>query len=90
MRLDAFSIRYCYEHGMSLPGNVSLTVGKIVLQGLVWNARQRPGLDPSPWRPFCDIIDDTSDKLKIPENAILFLISRLGEEIRLNVLDNSM
>ncbi|GBM08824.1 hypothetical protein AVEN_57387-1 [Araneus ventricosus] len=33
---------------------------------------------------------DFGDKSKIPENAILFSISLLGEEIRLNVLDDSM
>ncbi|GBM68995.1 hypothetical protein AVEN_183250-1 [Araneus ventricosus] len=33
---------------------------------------------------------DLGDKSKIPENAILSSISLLGEEIRLNVRDDSM
>nr|GBN85027.1 hypothetical protein AVEN_83343-1 [Araneus ventricosus] len=52
-------------------------VGKRILQGLVYNDRQRP--DPG------DKFGDLGDKSKIPENAILFSISLLGEEIRFNI-----
>ncbi|GBM10905.1 hypothetical protein AVEN_42152-1 [Araneus ventricosus] len=39
---------------------------------------------------FGDKFGDFGFKSKIPKNAILFLISLLEEDIRLNVLDNSM
>ncbi|GBM62086.1 hypothetical protein AVEN_221772-1 [Araneus ventricosus] len=58
---------------MSLSYLANLMVGKRVLQGYVWNDRKRPGLDPCLWR--------VGDKSKIPENAIIFSISLLGEEI---------
>ncbi|GBM89605.1 hypothetical protein AVEN_211906-1 [Araneus ventricosus] len=39
---------------------------------------------------FGDKFGDLEDNSKIPENAILFSISLLGEELRLNVRDYSM
>ncbi|GBM99115.1 hypothetical protein AVEN_60461-1 [Araneus ventricosus] len=52
-------------------------VGKRVLQGLVWNDEQLPGLDHDLGDEFCDF----GDKSKIPET--IFSISLLGDEIRI-------
>ncbi|GBL68414.1 hypothetical protein AVEN_229650-1 [Araneus ventricosus] len=42
---------YCYEHGMSLPGNVSLMVGKRVLRGYV-SGIQKVQLEDPDIRPI--------------------------------------
>ncbi|CAL1269047.1 unnamed protein product [Larinioides sclopetarius] len=61
---------HCYEHGMLLSGIVILSVGKRVLQGLIWNDRQSPDLHPWPWRYTVSF----SDKTKILENSVTFSI----------------
>ncbi|GBO23218.1 hypothetical protein AVEN_99004-1 [Araneus ventricosus] len=39
---------YCYEHGKSLPSNVSLMGGKRVLQRYVLECRENGVIDPRP------------------------------------------
>ncbi|GBM71415.1 hypothetical protein AVEN_208127-1 [Araneus ventricosus] len=56
------------EHGRSLPSNVSLMVGKRVLQGYVWECRGNGAIDT-----------DTGDKTKVLKSTGIFLISLLGD-----------
>ncbi|GBN40128.1 hypothetical protein AVEN_244682-1, partial [Araneus ventricosus] len=65
-------VQYCYEHGISLPSNVSLMVGKIVLQGYVWECRGNGVIDP-----------DHGDEMWDLKSTGIFLISLLGARIRI-------
>ncbi|GBM07803.1 hypothetical protein AVEN_33091-1 [Araneus ventricosus] len=41
---------YCCELGMSLPSNVSLIIGKRVLQECVWEYKGNGSINSRPWR----------------------------------------
>ncbi|GBN96505.1 hypothetical protein AVEN_64507-1 [Araneus ventricosus] len=60
-------------HGKSLPNNVSLTVGKGILQGYVWECR----------RNGSDLVDKLADEMWDLKSTGIFLISPLGTEIRI-------
>ncbi|GBM00061.1 hypothetical protein AVEN_214128-1 [Araneus ventricosus] len=71
--------RYCYEHGMSLPSNVGLIVGKRVLQGYVWECWGNGAIDPDLDNHFGDFGDEMWDL----KSAEIFLISLLETENRI-------
>ncbi|GBO10716.1 hypothetical protein AVEN_32885-1 [Araneus ventricosus] len=74
-----FTGKYCYEHGMSLPSNVSLMVGKRVLQGYVWKVRGNGAIDPDLGDKFADFGGEVWDL----KSTGIFLISLLGTEIHM-------
>ncbi|GBN70619.1 hypothetical protein AVEN_140737-1 [Araneus ventricosus] len=69
---DISGLRHCYEHGKSLPSNVSLMVGKEVLQGYVWEYPRNGAIDPL---TLAIIFGDEMWDLR---STGIFLISRLG------------
>ncbi|GBM16389.1 hypothetical protein AVEN_129713-1 [Araneus ventricosus] len=67
---------YCYEHGMSLPGNNSLMVGKRHLHRFL--------LTIEGGNPMIPDLGDFGDKTKILKNARIFEISFIGAEIQIS------
>ncbi|GBO09909.1 hypothetical protein AVEN_1636-1 [Araneus ventricosus] len=78
-----FTSEYCYEHGKSLRSNVSLMVGKRVLQGYVWEYRRNGAIDLRPWRPFWRLDDKFGEEMWDLKSTRIFLRSLLGAEIRI-------
>ncbi|GBM04101.1 hypothetical protein AVEN_247968-1 [Araneus ventricosus] len=76
-------VEECYEHGMPLPAMLVLRLGEEFYRGMY-------GVTGSGQAWIPDLGDELGnkfgDKSKIPENAIIFSISLLGEQICLNVL----
>ncbi|GBL58136.1 hypothetical protein AVEN_203947-1 [Araneus ventricosus] len=87
---ESVAIQYGYKHGKSLPSTVSRMVGKKVY-------RDKYGMTGSSHVCSTDLGDHLDDKIGDYDDEIwdlkaagIFSISVLGEEIRLNVLDDSM
>ncbi|GBN78626.1 hypothetical protein AVEN_88415-1 [Araneus ventricosus] len=72
-------ILYCYEHVKSLSSNVSLMVGKRVLQGYVLECQGNRAIDPDLGDHFGNFGDEVWDF----KNAGIFAISILGAEFRI-------
>ncbi|GBM24117.1 hypothetical protein AVEN_16033-1 [Araneus ventricosus] len=79
MNRDCDDTTYCYKHEKSLPSNLSLMVGKRVLQG-----KYEMTDSSHVWTP------DLGDEIWGLKGAGIFSISLLVEEIRLTVQEDSM